>query len=80
MREKVYVEVIARFNSEGDLVPMSVIWQDGTRFLVDRVLSVQRRASLKAGGAGVRYTCRIHNAVTYLFLEDSRWFVEAKLP
>ena len=35
-------------------------------------------ASLKAGGAGIRYTCRIDGKLTHLFLEGDRWFVEAK--
>ena len=35
-------------------------------------------ASLKAGGAGIRYTCRIAGRVKYIWLEETRWFVEAK--
>lgn len=75
---KVYVEVTAAFSPQGDVVPLSVRWQDGTVFEVDRVLDVRPSAALKAGGCGIRYTCRIRGQQTYLFLDEDRWFVEAK--
>ncbi len=75
---KVYVEVTAAFTADGGIVPLSVRWQDGTVFAVDRVLDVRPAAALKAGGCGIRYTCRICGQQTYLFLDEDRWFVEAK--
>ena len=30
MLRKVYVEVTARFDTEGDITPLSVTWEDGT--------------------------------------------------
>ena len=75
---KVYVNVVARFRKDGFLVPLTVQWEDGRVFQIDKVLSVCRSASLKAGGAGTRYTCRILGSVTNLFLENGRWFVERK--
>jgi len=45
---------------------------------VDRVLDVRPAASLKAGGAGTRYTVRIRGRQTYLFREEDRWFVERR--
>ena len=45
---------------------------------IDRVLDVRPAASLKAGGAGLRYTVRIGRTETYLFLEETRWFVERR--
>jgi len=75
---KVYVAVKARFEADGQLKPYAVIWEDGQEFLIDRILSVCRAASLKAGGAGIRYTVRIGLHETYLFLEENRWFVERR--
>lgn len=75
---KVYVEVIARFNTDGGIVPLSIIWEDGRLYEIDQVSDICQRASLKVGGIGVRFTCRIKGRETYLFLEESRWFVEAK--
>lgn len=76
--QKVYVEVIARFDVQGRITPLSLRWEDGAVYEIDRVLDVRRRASLKAGGTGMRYTCRILGQIRYLFFEDPRWFVEGK--
>ena len=76
--KKTYVEVTARFTSEGAIIPLKILWNDGTSFFVDKVVDVRPAASLKAGGAGIRYTCRINLTETYLFLEENRWFVEEK--
>ncbi|MGI6686366.1 MAG: hypothetical protein ACOX47_13020 [Bacillota bacterium] len=78
MRHKVYVDVTARFDKGGNVIPENIIWEDGRRFEIDRVLDVRPAASLKAGGCGIRYTCRIWGKETFLFLEGNRWFVEAK--
>jgi len=78
MARRVYVRVVAEFDEAGGVRPLSVAWEDGRRFEVDRVLDVRRAASTKAGGQGMRYTCRIMGRETYLFEDDGRWFVEAK--
>ena len=60
MRRKVYVDVMAQFRAEDGLVlPRSITWEDGTKYAVDRVIDVRPAASLKAGGAGIRYTVRV---------------------
>ena len=59
--------------------PLSLLWEDGTVYEIDRVLDVRRAASLKAGGMGIRYTVRINGKQSYLFYEEPRWFVEAKV-
>lgn len=75
---KIYVTVKAIFYPEGLLKPVSLIWEDGREYMVDKVLDIRRAASLKAGGLGIRYTCRIANKETYLFFEEGRWFMERK--
>ncbi|MBE6955039.1 MAG: hypothetical protein E7449_03905 [Ruminococcaceae bacterium] len=75
---KTYVSVIAQFRDDGALLPLQIEWEDGRVFAVDRVLDVRPAASLKAGGYGMRYTCRIAGKQTYLFYERDRWFVERK--
>lgn len=78
MARKVFVEVTARFDAEGKITPLSLLWEDGTVYEIDRVLDIRRAASLKAGGMGIRYTVRINGKQSYLFYEEPRWFVEAK--
>ena len=78
MARKVYVDVFAKILKDGQVLPYVVIWEDGKTFEVDKVLDIRPAASLKAGGTGIRYTCRISNKETYLFYEENKWFVEAK--
>ena len=76
MARKVFVEVMARFDTEGKITPLSLLWEDGTVYEIDRVIDVRRAASLKAGGMGIRYTVRINGKQSYLFYEEPKWFVE----
>jgi len=75
---RAYVKVIVEYSPEGKIKPLSVEWEDGRRFDVDRLLDVRRAASTRAGGTGMRYTVRILGHETYLFEDRGRWFVEAK--
>ena len=79
-RRKRYVEVEATFLEDGRIVPRAVVWHDGRRFPVRAVLGVRTCASLKVGGAGVRYAVRVGRARTFLFHEGPRWFVEEIVP
>jgi hypothetical protein len=43
------------------------------------VIENKRAASLKAGGQGQRFTCRVAGKEVYLYLEDgNKWFMEGK--
>ena len=75
---KKYVDMIVRYFPDGTIKPMAVWWDAGKVYEIDRILDVRPAASLKAGGAGIRYTCLILGKQTYIWLEESRWFVEAK--
>lgn len=74
---KVYVDVTAEFTKEGELIPRSLKWTDGIRYEIDKVTDQRRAASLKAGGAGERYTCIVQGKEIYLYYEDNNmWFME----
>ncbi|MBR4607200.1 MAG: hypothetical protein IKO41_13380 [Lachnospiraceae bacterium] len=76
---KVYVDVKALFSRDGRLTPTGIIWTDGTEYEIQRVKDVRRAASLKAGGAGMRYTCVIAGKESHLYYEDNNmWFVERR--
>lgn len=74
---KIYVDVNATFTKEGIFLPRSFVWEDGMKYEISRVKDVRRAASLKAGGAGTRYTCMVDGKEVYLFYEDNNmWFME----
>lgn len=72
---KKYVEVTAHHNGQGFVRPLILWWDDGRKYEIDRVLDVRRAASLKAGGIGIRYTCRILGKERYLYLDEDKWYV-----
>lgn len=73
---KQYISVTAQFDSDGNILPLKIHWDDGRTFEIDRITDVRYAASLKAGGAGIRYTCRIKQVLKYIYLEENRWFIE----
>ncbi|GFI62178.1 hypothetical protein IMSAG049_01351 [Clostridiales bacterium] len=73
---KIYVEVNVTFSADGKITPNSLKWGDGRVYDIDRIIDVRRAASLKAGGQGMRYTCRIRGKERYLFYDEYGWFVE----
>lgn len=75
---KVYVDVDAHFTSDGKLLPKVIYWEDGHRYNIDKVTQIARRASMKAGGVGMRYTCIVGGQQSYLFYEADKWFVESR--
>lgn len=78
MAKKIYVEVIAKFKTDGTMRPLSIIWENGREYKIQKVMDIRPAASLKAGGVGIRYTVIIENKERYLFLEEDKWFLEGK--
>ena len=73
---KINLEVNADFDLEGNIRPRSITWEDGRVYEIDRVLDARRAPSLKAGGVGMRYICRIRGKNVSLFNEEGHWFME----
>lgn len=84
---KVYVVVNVDFSQEGEMIPRSLVWEDGCTYEIDRVKNVRPSHAEKAGGQGDRYTIVVNGHESLLFFEHSpeygskntgRWFVERK--
>ena len=73
---KINLQVNADFDLDGNIRPRAIIWEDGRVFEIDRILDVRRAASLKAGGLGIRYICRIRGKEVKLFNDEGHWFIE----
>jgi hypothetical protein len=73
---KVFVQVVAEHCLNGTTRPVSIKWEDGRVFTIDRLLDVRMAPSLKGGGQGIRYTCRICGREVYLFNEENKWYIE----
>ena len=79
---KVYVDVNEDHMADGRIFPRSFVWDDGSCYEIDKIIDICPAASLKAGGAGLRYTVRVRNRETFMFLEEDhgvdRWFMERR--
>jgi hypothetical protein len=79
---KIFIDAIVLYKIDGKLIPIKVFWKDDRTYKIDKVLDIKKRASLKAGGYGLRYSCMINGQLRYLWLETfengTRWFVEGK--
>ena len=56
---KTFVKVTAEHDERGQIRPLLLTWTDGRKFEIDRVLDMRQAPSLKGGGLGIRFTCRI---------------------
>ena len=74
---KIRLKVNAEFDIDWNIRPTSIVWEDGRVFSVDRILDVRQAPSLKGGGLGIRYTCRICGKVVNLYNDENHWFMEA---
>ena len=70
--------MIVKYLEDGTIMPLAIHWNEGELYEIDRVIDIRPCASLKAGGAGIRYTCMIQGHQKYIWLEENKWFVEAK--
>ena len=75
---KVYVEVTAKFDTDGIMMPVSFIWEDGTVYQIDRIKAKERCTSRKAGGTGIMYTVMVDGKECHLFYEFDKWFMERR--
>ena len=73
---RIDLTVNVRHETSGKAIPTSIIWEDGRVFEIDKVLDIRKAASLKAGGIGIRYVCRIRGKTVLLFNDNGLWFME----
>ena len=79
-RKKEYVSVLINVSPDGEINPTSITLRDGRNYNIESTDKVCYAYAVKAGGSGVRYTVNINSMKTYLFEENGKWFVEAKIP
>ncbi|MEG0527657.1 hypothetical protein [Amedibacillus sp. YH-ame10] len=76
---KRYVSVYQKVDKEGGITPISIVWEDGREYAIDRIIDVKRAVS-EVGGCGILYRCRIAGNIRNLYYERTRWFMESTKP
>ena len=76
-----YVSVVADYLPDGMVMPVSVAFDGGPPFKVEKVIGAVRMSATKYGGDATRFHVRIEDREHYLFFEDAArgapaaWFV-----
>ncbi len=73
---KQYVRVVAELGADGNVTPLYVIWPDGRRFDIDRVVDTGFSTSSKTGCSGVRYAVQIAGQNKVIWRDGRGFFVE----
>ena len=77
---KEFVTVFARHELGGRIRPIAYRQDGGEPVKVDSITDERQAASLKSGGQGMRYTCRVTiegtQSEVYLFHDEADWFME----
>lgn len=73
---RINLTVNVRHEKDGSAFTISIVWEDGRKFEVDRVMDVRNSAAHKCGGVGIRYTCKICGKTVELLDEEGHWFME----
>ncbi len=73
--EKKPVDVECERTSTGMLIPKTIIWDDGRKFTISRVIYYS--ASPTGEYEGIRYTIMIGSAEKYIYLVNHMWYVIA---
>ncbi len=76
MKEKKYVDMVVLQYKSGTIKPLYVVWEDGRKYEIDKVLDIRPSANLNVGGRGIKYTCKIQGYIRELYLENDKWFLE----
>lgn len=76
---KRYVCVFQKVDKDGKITPVSILWDNGVEYPIDRVLEIRSSVS-EVGGCGILYRCRIGSTIRNLYYERTRWFMESTRP
>ena len=73
-----FVEVTARFDIFGNIMPVSIMWEDGTVYDIDNVLTHKNVDGLQKNSVATMFIVIIKEEQKCIFLDNGRWYVKPK--
>lgn len=70
------VAVLVAIGKDGQVRPRKFQWKDRRTYTIERVTRIERAASTKVGGCGIRYTVMVEGLPRFLYDEEGKWFME----
>lgn len=71
---RIFVGTLVEFDSEGMIVPLQIIWSDGTRYGIDSIRKTETTPALRSN-TGFRYQICIRGQERELGYDGRRWFI-----
>ena len=72
---RINLDVLVEHKANGKVLPRTILWPDGRRFEIDKILDIREAPALKTGGIGTRYLCTICGRQRAIFEVRGLWFV-----
>ena len=73
---RIFVGTVVRFDSEGAITPLQILWTDGAKYEIDKILKTEATPALRSN-TGFRYLVRIQGQELELGYDGRRWFIMA---
>lgn len=78
MTERKYVDMVVLQYRSGSVKPLFLIWEDGVKYTIDRILDIQKTIGGQADEKGILYRCLISGHKKNIYMENDRWYVEVE--
>jgi hypothetical protein len=75
MNNTVYVTVVTRSDTDGNVCPVHIQWHDGRGWDIEKILYTRSRRI--SAGTEIRYTVLIGGKEKYLFRLREKWYVQS---
>lgn len=69
------IKVKALMKETGEILPLSIVWENDKEYEIDRILDV-RPAPSKSGGFALRFQVKIRGQIRFLYLDEYVWFLD----
>lgn len=75
-----YVGVLVEISAEGQMTPKKIIWDDGTRYTIDRVLARHRHHVDGKVEVTDEFKILVYGQERYIYWDykNNRWFVKER--
>ncbi len=72
---KKYIRINAKFECDGTMLPVRIIWHNGAEYPVSEVIDVRYFKPDNQGALGIKYTCIILGKIRDIYFDSVRWYI-----
>lgn len=68
------ISIIARHNRDSHIVPLTILWDDGREFKIDKIMNIAR-VQWKDLGFVTKYDCWVRRKRVFLYYDRTSWYM-----